>query len=138
MRDGRSIDGLVPLGGPQGEREAVMDVGSAIESIKNALSLFVTAIQLAREAKKGLPEGPEKKAVEQSLEAAERSSKLAEAQIADALGYLLCKCTFPPQVMLKTGYSREHGEHYQCPACGHTWPPQGGIRVETEFNVFGD
>ena len=86
-----------------------MEEGSAVEAIKNALGLFLTAIQLAREAKKGLPEGPEKKSVEQSLEAAERSSKLAQAQIAQALGYELCKCTFPPQIMLKTAYSRDQG-----------------------------
>ena len=96
-----------------------------IEEIKSALGLFATAIRVAKQAKDLLPEGPEKKAVEQSLEKAEKDSKLAEAQIAQALGYELCKCTFPPQPMLSLGY-REQIEYYQCPKCKKIWPPDTG------------
>jgi hypothetical protein len=100
-----------------------------IEAIKSAFGLLGSAIGLAKKAKDLLPDGAEKKSVEQSLEAAERSSKLAEAQIAQALGHRLCQCTFPPQIMLKTGSSRAHGDHFQCPN-GHTWPPPDTGQVE--------
>ena len=101
-----------------------------IEALKGAFSLLGSAIGLAKRAKDLLPEGPEKKAVEQNLEEAERGSKLAEAQIAQALGYMLCKCTFPPQIMLKTGHSRAHGDHFQCPRCGSPWPPSDSGQPE--------
>lgn len=94
-----------------------------LEAIKSAFGLLGSAIGLAKKAKDLLPDGSVRKSVEQSLEAAERDSKLAEAQMAKGLGHRLCQCTFPPQIMLKTGYSRAHGDHFQCPR-GHTWPPQ--------------
>ena len=100
-----------------------MDVPSTIGAIKDAFGLFGTAIGLAKKAKELLPEGADKNSVEQSLKEAEKKSKLAETHIAQALGHRLCQCTFPPQIMLKTGYSRAHGDHFQCPR-GHTWPPQ--------------
>ncbi len=53
-----------------------------IEALKGAFSLFATAIGAAKKAKDLLPDSSEKKAVEQSLEEAEKKSKLAEAQIA--------------------------------------------------------
>ncbi len=100
-----------------------MDVPSTIEAIKDGFGLFRAAIALAKKAKELLPEGADKKSVEQSLKEAEKKSKLAETHIAQALGHRLCQCTFPPQIMLKTGYSRTHGGHFQCPN-GHTWPQQ--------------
>ncbi|GEM77006.1 hypothetical protein [Vibrio sagamiensis] len=42
---------------------------------------------------------------------------MAEAQIAQALGYQLCKCTFPPQIMLSVGY-RDFEEAFECKLCG--------------------
>lgn len=95
---------------------------SAFEAVADAFKGITAIIALLKQAKDHLPDGAEKKTVEQSLEEIERKSKLAEAKMAQALGYRLCKCTFPPQIMLKTGYSRVHGDHFQCPR-GHTWPP---------------
>lgn len=99
-----------------------IDMATAYETIKNGLSLFRDAISVAKGAKDLLPTGSDKETVEKSLEAAERASKLAETQIAQALGYHLCKCTFPPQVMLSKGYKGSQ-EHFQCPSCKKTWPP---------------
>lgn len=96
---------------------------SAFDAIVHVFKGITAIIALLKQAKDLLPDGEEKKTVEQSLEEVERKSKLAEAQIAKALGHRLCQCTFPPQIMLKTGYSRAHGDHFQCPN-GHTWPSQ--------------
>lgn len=95
-----------------------------IEALRTGLSLLTSAIGLAKQAKEMLPESKEKKSVEEGLERAERSTKIAEAEIARGLGYQICRCTFPPQIMLKTGFSREYGDHFQCPRCPSTWPPQ--------------
>ena len=95
---------------------------SAFGEIAAAFQTIRAVIALLREAKDVLPDGPNRTSLEQTLEQADKNSKLAEAQIAQALGHRLCQCTFPPQIMLKTGSSRAHGDHFQCPN-GHTWPP---------------
>lgn len=101
---------------------------SAFEAIKNAFGFIAATIALLRQAKDLLPEGAEKEVVEQSLEKAERDSKLAEAQIAQALRYEICRCTFPPQIMLSQGY-RENRETFQCPSCRNLFPPPDSGQV---------
>jgi hypothetical protein len=99
-----------------------MDMTSAYEALKSALALFRDAISVAKGAKDLLPSGKDRDTVEQSLEAAERATKLAEAQVAKALGYRLCQCTFPPQIMLSKEYVGE-SERFECPNCRKGWPP---------------
>ena len=103
---------------------------SAFGEIAAAFQAIAAVIALLREAKDVLPDGPKRTSLEQSLEQAEKNSKLAEAQIAKALGYMLCRCAFPPQIMLKTGSSRAHGDHFQCPSCGSAWPPPDSDEAE--------
>ncbi len=99
-----------------------VDIGSAYEMLKNGLALFRDAISIAKGAKDLLPSGEKKDTVGKSLEAAESATKLAEAQIAKALGFRLCQCTFPPQIMLSKGY-RGESERFECPSCKKGWPP---------------
>ena len=96
------------------------DINSAMESIKLGLSLFAEAIGLAKKVKDVLPESKDKEAIEKSLDEAVKAAHVAEAQIAKALGYSLCKCTFPPQIMLSNGYKETnytHEEEFICPKC---------------------
>ena len=96
------------------------DIDSAMESVKIGLSLFSEAIGLARKTQEILPESEDKVAIGKSLMEADKAVKFAEAQIAQALGYNLCKCTFPPQVMLSKGYKETnytHQEEFVCPLC---------------------
>jgi hypothetical protein len=52
---------------------------------------------------------------------------IAEAELAKAFGYELCKCDFPPTPMLTVGYFNwNHGANkkegdpvYECPKCGY-------------------
>lgn len=99
-----------------------VDFSTAFEAIKNSLSLFRDAITVVKGAKDLMPVGTDKETVEKSLMAAERAGHLAEAQIAQALGYRLCRCTFPPQIMLSHGDDRSQ-ERFQCPKCNKSWPP---------------
>lgn len=96
------------------------DINSAMESVKLGLSLFSDAVGLAKKTKDALPDSKNKDTIEKSLNEAGKAAKLAEAQIAQALGYKLCKCEFPPLVMLSTGYKETRQgyiENYVCPSC---------------------
>jgi hypothetical protein len=71
----------------------------------------------------------QKQVVETALATASSSAAIAELEIATALGYQLCRCDFPPTVMLAVGYFERdtfmgggHGEGdpvYECPKCGY-------------------
>jgi hypothetical protein len=65
-----------------------------------------SAIGLAKDAVAILP-ADKKEAVSRGLEEADKQLRLAEASIADALGYALCRCAFPPTPMLLVGYRTE-------------------------------
>jgi hypothetical protein len=74
---------------------------------------------------RGLANPEQAKAITAALDKAEKAAKVAEAELAKALGYELCKCQFPPIAMLTVGYlSRHHAGHkvgepvFECPKCG--------------------
>ncbi len=70
-------------------------------------------IQTLKEIIALLPE-KDKKSLDSRLNLAERELRLSEAQLAQTLDYQLCKCTFPPQIMLlKEGSNYIH----QCSLC---------------------
>ncbi|WP_457299127.1 hypothetical protein [Phyllobacterium sp. P5_D12] len=88
---------------------------SAIDTVRSLLGLYT-------DAKKSLPEKDQKAAtlaIEKSIE----QLNIAEAQIAQALGYKLCMCQFPPTVMLTVGHSNARGTDpgpiFECPKCGY-------------------
>lgn len=81
------------------------------DALSKGFDLLNKTINSLKGLKDLLPHGKEKETVQKNLEQAEQSTKLAEAQIAKGLGYDLCQCTFPPQIMLQVG------EEVQCPKC---------------------
>lgn len=98
----------------------MIELDSAMDSVKIGISLLSETIGLVKKTQEILPESDSKKAIEKSLDEAIKATKLAEAQIAQALGYNLCKCTFPPQVMLSNGYKETNYaqiEEFICPLC---------------------
>jgi hypothetical protein len=115
-----------------------MDVGEikdGFEALKIGFQLFKDAIGWAKSAKDKLPNDGQKTSVEEDLEQAEKIGQLAEAQIAKALGYHLCKCTFPPQIMLRIGYDEYQREQFRCPKCNTIVPPPyKEIKVERDFD----
>jgi hypothetical protein len=112
---------------------------TALPAIKAGIDVFRNAIGLAKEAKELLPDGAKKDAIERSLAAAEQESKIGQAQIAQALGFTLCKCAFPPPIMLSKGYHPRHGEElFECPSCKKQHPSQHHFdeldRLEARMN----
>jgi predicted RNA-binding Zn-ribbon protein involved in translation (DUF1610 family) len=85
-----------------------------IESLKAALQLGGQALSLLKSARDLLPKSPQKEAISQKLEEAEKAFRIAEAKAAQELGYPLCKCTWPPQIML----AMKKKLHFKCPECG--------------------
>lgn len=60
--------------------------------------------------------------IDAALDKASKATAIAEAQVAQALGYQLCKCEFPPTPMLtvgSTGRDDKAATVYQCPKCKH-------------------
>lgn len=60
--------------------------------------------------------------IDAALDKAAKAAAIAEAEVAQALGYQLCKCEFPPVPMLTVGNTgRDGGSRavYECPECRH-------------------
>jgi len=93
----------------------------AVESVRSTIAM----LRDLRSVGGGSEE--EKKVIDTALSVASANTAIAEAQLAKAFGYELCKCEFPPTPMRTVGYfGHRHGEHretdpvYECPKCGST------------------
>jgi hypothetical protein len=99
-----------------------MTIASAIGALKPTFDAVRSAIGLLKDAKELLPADDKREAaISRALVTAESSAKIAEAEVAKALGYELCKCEFPPIPMLTVGThtsgSGTGGAVYECPKC---------------------
>jgi hypothetical protein len=76
---------------------------------KGVLDLMKTAIGL-------LPKSEDREAISAQIARAEAALKIQEAALAQSLGYHICQCTWPPQIMLYQAHQRR----YVCQnsACG--------------------
>jgi hypothetical protein len=82
----------------------ISQVGAGLAAVKTAFDALKSAVDLARRVKDALPSGSEKDRAAAALEDAERKMAEAEASVAEALGYTLCRCQFPPTPMLMVGH----------------------------------
>jgi hypothetical protein len=89
-----------------------------IADLMNWLSASKTALDIFKGIRNELPQGPKTDEAQKQIEKAELALKSSEAELAKALGYHLCQCTFPPQAMLW----REQEKVFRCPnpQCGRT------------------
>ncbi|WP_315772943.1 MULTISPECIES: hypothetical protein [unclassified Bradyrhizobium] len=90
----------------------------------DGLMEYLTDAKLAVDTIKGiiglLPAGQQRDKAQADLAKAETALDTSKAEIAKALGHKLCKCTFPPQIMLW----KEDLKTNVCPECGHQNPPR--------------
>jgi hypothetical protein len=104
-------------------------IAAAIAELKPTFDAVRSALSLLKEAKDLLPAGDHRQAaISQALATAESSSRIAEAEIAKAFGYELCKCEFPPTIMLAVGYhstGTTRGPVHECPKCGYNTAASG-------------
>jgi hypothetical protein len=90
-----------------------IDIGALTEGL-GFLSGVITVLERLRAL---LPDGSEKNTVVEALkqaEQAEQKFKLAQAQVAQELGYEICRNHVPPGIMV----SRDD-VHWKCPECGN-------------------
>src|SRR4051812_45923905 len=99
-----------------------LTIASGISTAKTAFDTLRAAIGLLNDTKNLLPKDEKTATITAALATAESSSRIAEAEVAKALGYELCKCQFPPTPMLTVGYfdrpvaKRQAGDPvYECP-----------------------
>ncbi|MGZ5011531.1 MAG: hypothetical protein ACXV74_11275 [Methylobacter sp.] len=85
-----------------------------ITELSNFVTLSKNLISALKEFKALLPNPEDRNRLDEKIESAERELALSEATAAKDLGYELCQCTFPPQIMLFTGKKQYQ---YQCPRC---------------------
>jgi hypothetical protein len=80
------------------------------------LTAAKTALDIFKGIRSELPAGSRTTTINQQIEKAEAALRTSEAELAKALGYTLCQCTFPPQIMLW----RESEQAHVCsnPTCG--------------------
>lgn len=102
------------------------DIAAYVEAARGSLALVRELWSLA-------PKGKQTEQAAAQLEQAEKSLRIAEAQLAKGLGYLLCQCTFPPQIMLSIGRHAAYGnELYKCPRCQKQDPSEQFLRKVNE------
>ncbi len=86
-----------------------------MDEIKVYFSAASQVLSIFKQAKDLLPESKEKDEASKALVKAESSFKAAEAQFAQSMGFELCQCAWPPNIMI---LKHEHDE-YQCKECGN-------------------
>jgi hypothetical protein len=93
---------------------------TALKAAFDAFRSAVSGVKEIRALEGGSVE--QKKTIDAALDHALRSAAIAEAEIARALGYELCKCQFPPTIMLTVGNTGvgpgKSKPVYECPRCG--------------------
>ena len=97
------------------------DISSWLDFAKTTVDTFKTTAGL-------LPKGKNRDEIEKSILVAEESLKRSDAKLAKELGFKLCVCTFPPQIMLWKEVEKSH----VCPSphCGRKLKP--GMQISPE------
>ena len=87
--------------------DGVTLLGSVVSTVKSIIDM--------------LPKD-QKEEASRVLADAEKKLQLHEALAAQGLGYELCRCTWPPQIMVQAG-EVEYGEIFRCPTCNKVVSP---------------
>lgn len=94
------------------------ELSAYIHASRDVLGLLKTMTEM-------MPKGQDADRAAEGLREAERVLQMSEAQLAKALDYKLCQCSFPPQIMLSKGYHPRHNtEVFQCPSCDKQFPSE--------------
>jgi len=96
-----------------------------LDLLKGAFQMARVGLSLVRDTKDLVSAGPVREKANTKIAEAERTFNLAEVQIARALNYQICQCTFPPQIMLSQGrHHKYNAEVFVCPECQRQEPSQ--------------
>ena len=108
-----------------------------LEGFTKGLTVLKEAVGLVHSANEQLPVGEQQKAIQQKVEKAERLIQAGHAAVGQSLGFQLCHCTWPPQVMTSTGYTKEtQVEQFSCPHCGKSTSLSGRKKPSEQVTAF--
>lgn len=114
-----------------------MELLKIVEAFTKGLTMVQEAVKVLQAAKDELPEGDRKTAAAKKLDEVEHTLRLAKAEMGGSLGYHLCHCTWPPQVMLSSGYEENtHLERWQCPNCKKVISVHQAAKPKEEGKAF--
>jgi hypothetical protein len=85
-----------------------------IDTLSRGVGLFSAALSALKQAINLLPDNSKKADAEAAYEKAYRELKIAEAEVANKLGYEICRMHFPPEIMLS-----KDDEIWKCPKCNN-------------------
>jgi len=115
----------MPLDDPSSWAQGIGALKTTFDAVRAAISTLKDIRSL------GGGTEVQQKTIDVALGVATNSTAIAEAELAKAFGYELCKCEFPPAPMLTVGYlinqmdgkpgaGRMAGDPvYECPKCGY-------------------
>lgn len=86
-----------------------------MDEINEFLSAASQFLNVFKQAKDLLPDSKEKIDATEALRKAESSFRVAEAKLAQSMGFELCQCSWPPSIMV---FKHELDE-YHCNECGN-------------------
>jgi hypothetical protein len=92
---------------------------SIIQELTNYFTAGKAAIDLFKGIRDELPQTDKSKQLREQIEKAEAAFQTSQAELAKGLGHQICRCTFPPQIML---WDREQRRDV-CQQCGDVHPP---------------
>lgn len=114
-----------------------------LEAYTKGLAALNGTINLLKSAKDQLSNEEMKMLIEKKIAEAEHTLQLGNAEIGQSLGFQLCQCTWPHQVMISDGYSEtEHLEQFKCRNCGTVRSveshakPLGSVTAFDPYDVY--
>jgi len=90
----------------------------AFAELAGYLGAAKTALDILKGIQSEFPKGEKAEKAQEQIAKAETSLGQSKAEVAKALGFRLCRCEFPPPIMLWNKDQRVH----ICPSCGDHWP----------------
>jgi len=108
-----------------------MEALTAMQALSTALTIYEKASKVIREWIGKMPDNPTREAATKDLKQAEESMEIAKAQMAESLGYLLCRKHFPPGIMLKV-----RDGVFSCKTCGDTIGNESSHETPNEGRYF--
>ena len=107
-----------------------------MSGVTEFLSASKTLLDIFKTFRQEMPQGTKADEAQKQIAKAEEALEATKAKLAQSLGFTLCQCTFPPQIMLSKGYHETHGmELFVCPSCGKQEPSEHTIRQYDEVKA---
>ncbi|MDH5429807.1 MAG: hypothetical protein OEY57_16720 [Nitrospirota bacterium] len=120
-----------------GKTQQEASLQQVLEAFTKGLTVLKEAIGLVHSANDQLPAGEPQKAIQKKVEEAERLIQVGHASVGQSLGFQLCHCTWPPQVMASSGYSNEtHVEQFTCANCKKSVSLSGRKKPSEHVTAF--